>query len=730
MVETAFDHHKMRTGLQMVEETPQRDEAEQPRRKKEFEDKSQELTFGAMLKARWESWKDARLPKEEQWLVNLRQFHNIYESDVDALIQPGRSKTFVGITRMKVMVAFSKLVEVLFPATGNKHWKIEPTPEPTIKNEEAGTSLPIDTGIEGAPRQTGGKTEAEIAAENMTTRIDDQLIEADYDVLFLDALLECVILGTGCLKSTSAKIEREFGWKKTGEENVWKFEPRESESVKPLIEAPSIFDVYPDPNAASMKSAIGCYQRHVLNKHEFRGLKLLAGFKTNVIDDYLKRFPNGDHTDLPHEIERKRQAKHVFLTDEELRYDIFEYWGWVNGMDLVNTGVDIPEDEIQLEYMANVWFTGTEVIKAELDQSYDESINFFLFPYEKTPKQIFGRGVPEICADSQEILNAAARRLLDDVAMLGPQIEINMDEVDKAAVKDLTRIFAFKIWPRIGGDSHDPLIRVHNVTSVSNELLEIMTVFRRFIDEETNLPTPFSGEQDSHETVGGTKMLMTASNIVGRSTIKNIDRYGIKPFISKLYNFNMQWSDDEEIKGDAKPDAMGSKTLIQQEVQTTQMINLLNITNNPTDQQLIKRENMLRRVSENSGINPDEVIKTREEIDALAKDPVKEQLNQLAIQKATLENQEIAARIDKVQSEVRKNEAAIENDKELMRLKTIELKGKEIEAAASLELQEKKIDADIKTAKPKPVAGVKKTTTGNTNDTAKNDGLQTNNDTG
>lgn len=721
-------------GLKTIEDTPQRDEVEHPRQKKEFEDESNKLTFGAMLKARWELWKDARLPKEEQWLVNLRQFHNTYESDIDGLIQPGRSKNYVGITRMKVLVAFSKLVEVLFPATGNRHWKIEPTPEPLVAGQAEIEATPLDTGIEGAPQRTTEKTESEQAAEKMTTRIDDQLIEADYDVLFLDALLECVILGSGCLKSTSAKIEREFGYKKTGEKNVWKFMPRESKSIKPKIEAPSVFDLYPDPNAASRKSMGGCYQRHVFNKHEFRNLKLLAGFKEGVIDEYLERFPNGDHTDLPHEVERKKHAKHVFLIEENLRYDVYEYWGWVDGQELSIQGVDIPEDERNKEYMANVWFVGSEVIKAVLDESDDEDINFFIFPYEKIPKQIFGKGVPEICADSQEILNAAARRLLDDVALLGPQIEVNMDDVDKTGVKDLTKIFPFKVWPRSGGDANDPLLRIHNLQTASKELLEIMTMFRRFIDEETNLPTPFSGGgkqvgQSGRETVGGTKMLMNASNIVGRSIIKNIDKFGIEPFITKIYYFNMQWGDDDEgIKGDAKPKAMGSKTLIAQEIQATTMVNMLNITNNPTDLQITRRDEMLRKVTESSGINPDDVVKTKEEIDAQAKDPVKEELDRLAVQKATLENQEINARIDKEQAEVRKVEAAIKNDEELLRLKAIELKGKEIEAAAQLELQEKQIAADVKAAKTNPVAGQRKTTVGATRKTSKNDSLKTNNE--
>lgn len=719
-------------GLKTAEPIKVRNEEKEPLEKKEIEGESQKLTFGSMLLARWQQWKDARDPQEVQWLINMRQFYSQYEHDVEKDIKPGRSHTYVGITRMKCMVAFSKLVEVFFPANGNKHWDISTTPEPTLAIDEQQQPAEITTGIPDNPQQAKEDSPADIAAKAMKTRISDQLDEAEYDVLLLEALLECVILGTGCLKSTSARIERDFGWIKTGDENVWKFTPKESESIKPQIEAPSVFDVYPDPNASSMESSIGCFQRHVLNKHEFRNLALLAEFKEEEINAYLTKFPDGDHVDLTHEIERRRLGNNVYTLEEFMRYDVYEYWGWVDGKDLRQMGVTIPEDDLHKEYMANVWIAGSTPIKAVLDESSDESINFFLFPYEKVPKRILGRGVPEICADSQEILNASARRLLDDVALLGPQLEVNFDDLDQTSIKNVDDIFPFKVWPRSGGDSHDPLIRVHNLQTVSKELIEIITIFRRFIDEETNLPTPFSGDAKGggRETVGGTKMLMNAANVVGRSIIKNIDRYGIKPFISKLYNFNMQWSDDDEIKGDMKANATGSSILIQQEVQTTQMINFLNITNNSTDLAITKRDNLLRKVTENAGIDPDEAVKTKEEIAALSNDPTKIELDRLSIQKATLENQEIAAKIDKEQSEVRRNEAAIENDAELMRLKSIELQGKQIEAANKIEFQEKELAANIKISASKPVAGVKKSTVGTTTDTAENDGLKTNNENG
>jgi hypothetical protein len=724
------------SGLVQAKSIDQVNEEVEKREKLEIEGEPEKLTYGAKLSAMWGSWKDIRQPQETQWLTNLRQFYSQYEPDIESSIKTGRSKTYVGITRMKVMAAYSRLVDVYFPATGKRHWEIKPTPEPLLSETDANKAqAEITTGIPDSPQINIEETEADKAAEKMSLRINDQLVESDYDILFLEALLEQVILGSGCLKAASLKIEKDFGWTKT--DSGWMFQPRESDEIKPQIESPSVFDVYPDPNAADMASGIGCFQRHVLNKHELRKLKKLGGFKPEEIDRYILEHPGGNHTDEPHEIERKKLAHQSQIEETHTRYDLLEFWGYVDGDELSTMGVDVGEEEKSQEFMANVWIIGSTVIKCVLDASVDDGLPFFIFPYEKVPKKIFGRGVPEVCADSQEILNAAARRLLDDVALLGPQIEINTDDMDTTDNRDINDIFPFKVHPRTGGDSQTPLLRIHKMDSVSRELVEIINMFRRFIDEELNLPTAGTsgvGDLGGHETAQGTQLLQNAANIVQRSVVSNIDRYAIDPFFTKLYMFFMQWSDDETIKGDQKVNAKGSSTLLKAEVMTTQLINMLNITNNPTDQQLTKRDNMLRMVAENQGLNEDDIVKTPEEIKALANDPVKKMTDDLAIQKLQLEVQEVSAKIDKEQAEVSKIEAAIENDAELMRLKGLELQGKEVEAAANLRLQEKEIDAQIAQdkrdtgVKPKAkIAGTKKTTTGDTRKKSKNDGLQTNN---
>lgn len=736
------------TGLVQSKSIDQVNEEEKERLQQEIEGESEELTFGALLYTRWTSWKDIREPQELQWLANLRQFNSIYDADKLTQIRktPGRSETYVGITRMKVMAAYSRLVDILFPVTGKKHWELKPTPDPTLAetatNQGKNVEQQVATGIPDAPQINKPPTSAEEATKGMSKKIQDQLLEGDYDLKFLEALLECVILGTGCIKNAQLKIEKDFTWVLT--EDGWKWMAREDRDIKPKLEQPSIFDVYPDPDAATVETGLGVYQRHVYTKHEFRELKKLAGFRADVIDDYIIKNSNGNHTDLQHEVERKGLAHQVQIQDSQ-RYDILEFWGHVDGIVLRSVGVEIAEEDLNKEFMANIWTVGSVVIKGVLDTSIDEGINYYLFPYEKVSKRIWGKGVPEICSDSQEILNAAARRLLDDVALSGPQFELNTDDATVETIRDADKIHPYKVWFKTGGDPQTPLLRVYNVDSVSRELGEIISMFRRFIDEELNLPTVFSGETEPgsgvHGTAQGLSMLMSASNIVLRSTIKNIDKYVITPFIKKMYMFNMQWSDDEDIKGDMQVNARGSSSLIAKEIQSSQLINALNITNNPTDLALTKRDNMLRMVMDNNGLDPDDIVKTPEEIQAAANDPVKQQLDNLALQKATLENQLVEAQIDKEQSEVTKNNASIDNDVELLRLKGLELRGKEEEAAAQLELQEKKIDADIELAKKtlqqqpskidggklKKVAGETKTTVGATRKESKNDGLKGNN---
>ena len=639
--------------------------------KVEILDESEIYALGSKLYKRFTYWRDRKRKIEEQWLKNLRAYNSVYDAETRAKFDPNGSKQYIGITRMKTTAAYSRLVDIYFPASGHKFWGITPTPYPVLDDKiwDKEDFIDEETGVQ--------LTDEEILAETtgrMSSRIHDQLVEADADTLIRAAIKDACTFGSGIIKAGTVKVERKKNWVK----GLGEWEIVQEDDIIPGIAQPSPFDVYFDINANSADSSIGVYERHVLNKEEVRDLKKSTGFRDEVIDELIADYPNGNHNREHHEIERQSLGNIQHFSDSGY-YEVLEYWGYVDGQDLRNAGFDVAEEDLKIGYSANIWISGHKVIKILIDESTNKGKKYFVFPYEQVSNQLWGVGVPEIMMDSQDVLNAAFRRLLDDVAMTGNQLEINVDRLDDRSVQNANKIKPWKIWYRSGGDEAYNAITVHKVPSIGNDLIQIITMVRNFIDDETNLPSLISGQPQEGatpgaETASGMSMLMGAAQVVIKSVVKNIDDFLVKPLIQTYYGFNMEWSMDDDIKGDMQIEALGSSILVAREVQNRNMSEFLTITANEFDMPLVKRPSILRKIAKNMGLTEDD-IKTDKEIrkELNTPDPMEEKLKQLAIEKAELENSELRAKIDVLNSEEDKNNSKIEYDKEFLRQRRIKL---------------------------------------------------------
>jgi hypothetical protein len=109
-------------------------------------------------------------------------------------------------------------------------------------------------------------------------------------------------------------------------------------------------------------------------------------------------------------------------------------------------------------------------------------------------------------------------------------------------------------------------------------------------------------------------MLMGAANVALKSTIKNIDDFLIRPMIESMFHFNMEFGTNERAKGDLKVVARGSTALVQKEVQSQRLLQFLSLVSNPMDSQLIDRGKLLRDIAQSMDIDPDEFIKSQEQL--------------------------------------------------------------------------------------------------------------------
>lgn len=603
-----------------------------------------ELTnIGTRLRSMFDEFKEARRDTENEWIEDLRQFSGQYSPDILARLNGGagqRSKVFVGLTRTKVMAAYSRIVDLLFQ-TSDQFFSIKPTPRPTINPRKrmqmqqnlVQNIMAMAQGqppeviqqvfVENEERIEAGLRQQEedwaaLAAKEMQTDITDQLLEQNADQKLKEAMLEACIYGSGALKSGTVKIETSQAYSlATDDLGNESYEMNLQEQVRPEIESVSIFDLYPDPYCTTLEDCDGLFRRHILTRRQLRDLADLPSFDTEMILSVLKDNRKGNHTEENHERTRRRIAG-INENQNSHRYELLEYWGSIDGYDLVDAGVELPEgSDPSEEFDANIWLTGTKVIKASLNAVKGYRIPYQIFPYERTPHQFWGIGVPRMMRDSQQTMNAATRIWLDNMALSsGPMVEVNTDLL--AAGEDPTDLHPWRVFLRSGGDGSMPAVRYYQPTANANGLNQIIEIFRRFADETTSLPSYTHGEQSQglNKTATGMSMLMGAANVALKSTIKNIDDFLIRPMIESLFHFNMEFGTNERAKGDLKIVARGSTALIQKEVQSQRLLQFLSLVSNPMDAGLVDRAKLLRDIAASMEIDAEKVIKTEEQIRA------------------------------------------------------------------------------------------------------------------
>ena len=607
------------------------------KKNQDAEEQSAELSsFGARLKNLYEEYKDSRSEIEDEWIKDLRQYSGKYEPDVLAKLeaQGNRSKVYVGLTRTKVMAAYSRVIDLILQP-GEPFFSIEPTPNPDIDplrqarmlNQAVAEIMQVSgaediSEVEDLVQQRSMELQKEIrdnakdiareSAKLMSLEIEDFLIENNTDERMKDAILEMCLFGSGAMKVGTFKVEKQTHWRRGAEGYSMIME----EDIVPEVDSVSIFDLYPDPYATSMDNADGIFRRHILTRKQFGELKNVAGFDKEKLNVLLEKHTDGNHDEAQHEKDR-RSISGVNEYAESTRFEVLEYWGCVSGHDLSESGVDLGKDaELSDEYQANVWICDHHVLKAQINPimgGYKSP--YLIVPYERNPHQFWGVGVARMMRDSQQTMNAAVRIYLDNTAISSaPMVEVNTDLL--AAGEDPTDLHPWRIFLREGGDAQFPMVRFYQPSNNASSLNNIIELFRRFADETTSLPSYTHGDQQKslNQTATGMSMLMGAANVALKSTIKNLDEYMVKPMIQSLYHHFMEWSTNEDAKGDLNIVARGSTALIQKEVQSQRLLQFLSLVSNPLDASMVDRGVLLRDIAQSLDIDAEKVIKSDDEL--------------------------------------------------------------------------------------------------------------------
>ena len=220
--------------------------------------------------------------------------------------------------------------------------------------------------------------------------------------------------------------------------------------------------------------------------------------------------------------------------------------------------------------------------------------------------------------DVQELINSAFRAMLDNAAIsAGPQVEVNMDLMSED--EDLRDFYPFKVWVRtgVGQDASAPAIRMLDFPSYTGEFERMIEMFRNYGDEVTSIPRYMWGEASGSaaRTASGLSMLMGSANVTIKDQVKNFDDGITKPFITAMYYWNMQFSTDEDIKGDYSVIAQGTSSLMAKEVRSQSLISFAQMTAAPADASIVKRPQLIRAIAESLDLDEDNLVMSDKEIE-------------------------------------------------------------------------------------------------------------------
>jgi hypothetical protein len=223
---------------------------------------------------------------------------------------------------------------------------------------------------------------------------------------------------------------------------------------------------------------------------------------------------------------------------------------------------------------------------------------------------------------------------------------------------------------------------------------------RQLADEETNLPLIAQGEMGQHttKTSSGMAMLMNSSNIVLRKAVKNWDDDITRPLITRFYDWNMQFSDRSDVKGDFSIEARGSGALLVREKQQENLMIYSNLS--MAVPEFAKRRDWAeldREIAKSLELPYDQITLDDQEIAEMEEEQkaMQEQMMQMQAgggadqMKAELAQVELQLESQRLQLDAQKAKAGIEQDQAEMMMKSQVEEAKLMLESRKLELQER-----------------------------------------
>lgn len=578
----------------------------------------------------------------DRLVVAMRTFKGEYDvQKLQEIRKFGGSQIYARLIATKCRGASSLLRDIYL--NQEKPWGLESTPDPTLPDDilkdvtnlvQVEIQTMIRLGQKPTPEEIRDRLKGLMAAAKRASlkkareeakiafsKVDDMLVEGGFYEALSAFIVDLPLFPFACLKGPVVRIAPHVTWV-NGKAQVINKPKLYWNRVSP-------FDIWWTPGASSIADA-AVIELSRVTRSDLNQLLGLPGYNDAAIREVLKWYGPGGYVEVTASHTSTDRAKMESREDPRMNQsgmiDMLEYHGYVQGRMLIDEGIPIPGVTIDpdLEYFVDAFKIGRYVIKVQMSPSLRKRPYYYVTSFEKVPGTAVGNALPDILSDIGDAANAALRSLINNMSISsGPQVVVNDDRI--AENEDSDELYPWKRWHV----NNDPLsnnqtapIDFFQPDSHAQELLGVYEKFTQIADELSSIPRYVTGSDrvgGAGRTASGLAMLMGNAAKILQTVAANIDGDVIEPAVQELYDLIMLTDKTGILRGDESINVLGVNVAMQRETQRQRQLEMLQITMNPVDTQIMGirgRANLLRGVADGIGMGGTDIVPPDDEIKA------------------------------------------------------------------------------------------------------------------
>jgi hypothetical protein len=558
-------------------------------------------------------WEEDRKPLELKWQQNLDAFNSVSNGIWKAEEgEEWRSDTFIGVTKQKIIAAWSLCVDVVLQ--GNKlPFGLSPSPW---------------SGVVLDAMNDQERKAIESIIEDHKDLILQQMKDCKADRQLMKEFLSAAIYGEGWAKRFVHQVDRTMYQTVQGMNG--RMEPVIKSHLSPAWRYVPVWNIFRDPETNDIQNSQGIAERDFISLYALRQKMGKPYYLDDAIETAISEAdkhyegvaPNRQGEDKSALSPILRSVKHPRLgvrniefwcrvprgIVEEFEKDLQSGGKGIYEGDVNNRTTDGDEVEVLVE-MAN-----DQIIRF-LRIEEDETRPFYRVVWEDKLDHIEATGIADNLESTQIVINGMVRSFEDNLKLAGNVIlaikEDLIQQWDKTIKPGLKLVLADECE-----DARQAVQQII-VQSVGAVILEGLALFERYADEASLLPKILQGaqqEKQKADTAFEMNLLQANSGKYMGGVIRNFDEGLIEPVVEDFYHFNMMDPDSGVQPADLTVEALGFTSFQDQVVRLQKLMQFINLilSAEPLSGEAKFRE-LLEACGKSLDLDPDQFLKSAAE---------------------------------------------------------------------------------------------------------------------